>query len=81
LPEIHITVFSPTGRLKMHREIPLPRYVYMHDWFVSNRHMIFSLHPAEIALWGFLLGRKSMAESAPMAAGTWKPHHGGKSGR
>ncbi|HKZ18080.1 MAG TPA: carotenoid oxygenase family protein [Geobacteraceae bacterium] len=70
-PELHITVFTPAGRLKMHRKIPMPRYVYMHDWFVSNRHMIFSLHPAEIALWGFLLGRRSMAESL-----RWRPEHG-----
>lgn len=70
-PELHITVFAPDGRLKMHRAIALPRYVYMHDWFVSDRHMIFILHPAEIALWGFLLGRRSMADSL-----RWRPEHG-----
>jgi all-trans-8'-apo-beta-carotenal 15,15'-oxygenase len=69
--ELHIMVFAPDGRLKMHRQIALPHYFYIHDWFVSDRHMIFNLHPVEIALWGFLLGRRSMAESL-----RWRPEHG-----
>lgn len=42
---IHITIFQPDGRLKLHRTLAMPRYVYMHDWFVSERYLIFVLHP------------------------------------
>lgn len=70
-PQLYITVFGPGGELRMHRVIPLPHHVYMHDWLVSDRHLIFIIHPAEIAFWGFLLGRRSMAESL-----RWRPEHG-----
>lgn len=70
-PELHITIFDRSGALRSHRVIPLPRYVYMHDWFVSDRHLIFNLHPVEIAYWGFMLGLRSMAESL-----RWRPEQG-----
>jgi all-trans-8'-apo-beta-carotenal 15,15'-oxygenase len=70
-PMLHITVFDRNGGLRMHRAIPLPRYVYMHDWFVSDRHLIFNLHPVEFAFWGFLLGRRSMTDSLH-----WRPEQG-----
>ena len=70
-PMLHITVFAGNGALKSHRALPLPRYVYMHDWFVSDRHLILQFHPVEIAFWGFLLGRRSLSESL-----RWRPEQG-----
>lgn len=70
-PLLHVTIFAPDGALRMHRAIPLPRFVYMHDWLVSDRHLIFNLHPAEIEFWGFQLGLRSMAESL-----RWRPEKG-----
>ena len=70
-PQIHITNFAADGSLRLHQAIPLPRYVYMHDWFVSGRHLVLNLHPAFIRFWGFLLGFRSMAESLQ-----WNPDQG-----
>lgn len=68
---VHLTVFRSDGTLKWHRAVPLPRMVYMHDWFVAGRHLVLSLHPVEIAYWGFLLGFRSLAASL-----RWRPADG-----
>lgn len=70
-PKLHVTIFAPSGALKLHRSLPMPRNVYMHDWFVSGRHLIFTLHPVEIGFWSVFLGRKSLVESL-----SWKPESG-----
>ncbi len=70
-PVLHFTIFDRDGALRLHRAFPLPRYVYMHDWIVSDRHVIISLHPAEIHFWDFLLGFRSMLTSI-----RWEPAKG-----
>ena len=70
-PKLHITVFERSGALKFHRSLPMPRNVYMHDWFVSERHLIFTFHPVEIAFWSVFLGRKSLVDAL-----SWKPDQG-----
>ncbi|HEY3309902.1 MAG TPA: carotenoid oxygenase family protein [Desulfuromonadaceae bacterium] len=70
-PKLEVTIFERNGALKMHRSLPLQRNIYLHDWFVSGQHLIFSLHPVEIEFWGFLFGLRSMAESLH-----WKPQKG-----
>jgi len=70
-PKLHVTVFERGGALKLHRALPMPRNVYMHDWFVSGRHLVFSFHPVEIAFWSVFLGRKSLLDSL-----SWKPEQG-----
>ena len=70
-PLLHITTFDKDGGLRNHRIVGMPRLVYMHDWIVSERHLIFLFHPAEIAFWGFLLGVRSIADSL-----RWKPEKG-----
>ena len=70
-PKLHVTVFERRGALKLHRVLPMPRNVYMHDWFVSERHLVFVFHPVEIAFWSVFLGRKSLVDAL-----TWKPKLG-----
>ncbi len=70
-PRIHVTIFNADGSLKSHRVIDMPRYVYIHDFFVSEKHVIFNLHPAEIGYWRFLLGLCSMQDSL-----RWRPEKG-----
>jgi all-trans-8'-apo-beta-carotenal 15,15'-oxygenase len=70
-PKLHVTVFQPGGTLKQHRVLPMPRNVYMHDWFVSERHLVFIFHPVEIGFWSVFLGRKSLLDSL-----SWKPEQG-----
>ena len=70
-PAIHLTVFNPDGSLREHRSLPMPRYVYMHDWFATSRHFIIALQPMEIKVWGFLLGFRSLADSL-----RWRPEQG-----
>ena len=70
-PKLHITVFQRDGALKLHRALDMPRNVYMHDWFVSERYLILSFHPVEIAFWSVFWGRKSLADSL-----SWRPEQG-----
>lgn len=70
-PLLHITIFDRDGVLSNHRSFPLPRNVYMHDWFVTDRWLIFNFQPVEIRVWGFLLGLRSMFDSL-----RWTPEKG-----
>ncbi len=60
---LHLTCFAADGTMTRHRVIELPRYVYMHDWFVGSRHLLINLHPLEVAIWGPLLGIRSILDS------------------
>jgi all-trans-8'-apo-beta-carotenal 15,15'-oxygenase len=68
---LHLTCFAADGSLRRHRVVELPRYVYLHDWFVSRGHVILSLHPLEVAVWGPLLGTRSILDSL-----RWRPEEG-----
>lgn len=70
-PMLHITVFQRDGRLNYHRTLALPSFVYIHDWFVSSRYMIISLHPVEIDFWPALFGFRSISDSL-----RWRPEKG-----
>lgn len=70
-PMLHIMVYDRGGVLKSHRVFPMPRYVYIHDWFVSEGHLVFLFHPLRLAFMGFLLGRRSMLDSL-----RWEPQEG-----
>lgn len=67
--QIHITIFDRKGH--SHFVIKLPRYVHIHDFFLTESYLIFNLHPMEIGLFDFLSGRKSLAESF-----RWRPENG-----
>jgi len=69
-PTLHVTIFDHGGKLSGHRSFPLPRNVYMHDWFATDRWLVFNFQPLEIHVWGFLLGLRSMADSLRWNPGT-----------
>lgn len=68
---LHLTCFAADGTLTRHRAIELPRSVYLHDWFVSSRHVVISLQPLEVDIWGPLLGIRSILDSL-----RWRPEQG-----
>ena len=47
------------------------RYVYLHDWFVTEKHLVFNLHPAHVNILGFLSGQRSLIDSME-----WNPDQG-----
>lgn len=70
-PKLHVTVFRPDGSLRLHRSLPMPRNVYLHDWFVTGRYFVWTLHPVEIDYLSVFLGRRSLLESL-----SWRPARG-----
>jgi all-trans-8'-apo-beta-carotenal 15,15'-oxygenase len=70
-PQLHVTIFDHAGTLRSHRSLPLPRSVYMHDWFVTDRWLVLNFQPVEIHIGGFLLGLRSMVDSL-----RWNPAKG-----
>jgi len=68
---LHLTCFSADGTMTRHRVIELPRYVYLHDWFVGSRYVMINLQPLELDIWGPLLGFRSILDSL-----RWRPDQG-----
>lgn len=66
-----ITTFDASGRYVGHHEFALPRYTYVHDFFVTENHVVFNLHPAEISIFSFLTGGASL-----VGAMKWRPELG-----
>lgn len=60
---VHLTTFAADGSLSGHDAWPLPRYSYLHDWFVTRRFVVLHLHPATIEVFGLLLGLRSIVDS------------------
>ncbi|MBT8369020.1 MAG: carotenoid oxygenase family protein [Deltaproteobacteria bacterium] len=65
---LHITIFEKNGQLKRHQKFKLPRVVYIHDFFVTNRHIIFNLPSMDINIFEYLSGQKSF-----LGAMRWEP--------
>lgn len=70
-PQLHLSVFHANGRLNYHRVEVLPRFVYIHDWFVSTNYLIINLQPMYIDFWPALLGLRSISDSL-----RWRPENG-----
>ncbi len=68
---LHITIFDSLGKLKFHRKVESPRYVYLHDWFVTEKYLVFNLHPAHVNIFDFLSGQRSLIDSME-----WNPDQG-----
>lgn len=69
--EILICIFDKDDRVISKQTIRLPRYIHLHDFFATERYLVFNLHPLEVEVFDFLLGRKSLAESF-----RWRPEKG-----
>ncbi|MDP3940584.1 MAG: carotenoid oxygenase family protein [Deltaproteobacteria bacterium] len=59
--KLHVTTFDRDGRLARHRVLEMPRETYMHDFFVSQRHIIFNLLAVDVSVFSFALGTSSFA--------------------
>jgi all-trans-8'-apo-beta-carotenal 15,15'-oxygenase len=73
-PVLHVTVFTPDGHLRTHWTVPLPRQVYMHDWLITARHVVFVLHPGVMTPGGVVsmfLGLRNPADVI-----RWQPELG-----
>lgn len=68
---LNLVVRSAQGIVKSHQRIPAPRQVYIHDWFLTARHVLVMLQPLELSLPAFLMGQSSFIESL-----RWKPEKG-----
>src|SRR5262245_36524237 len=40
-PRLHLTMFTAAMRLRPHWTVPLFRPVFLHDWLVTERHVLF----------------------------------------
>ncbi len=70
-PTLHLIIIDRHGQLRKYQSYPLSSQVYMHDFFVSQRHVIFHLHPVEISPWGYLMGLNSLIDAME-----WQPENG-----
>lgn len=73
-PVAHIVSLDLSGQIAERQVIPLPRSVYIHDWFVTDGHFAFLLHPVFISLSRMLkiaAGRETFAHALE-----WRPEQG-----
>jgi all-trans-8'-apo-beta-carotenal 15,15'-oxygenase len=74
-PTATINSLAADGSVAVRRSIELPRVVYIHDWFVTEKHFAFLLHPAYIdfaKMLQVLIGRETFSEAIQ-----WRPERGG----
>jgi all-trans-8'-apo-beta-carotenal 15,15'-oxygenase len=60
---LHAITHSADGTLKSHQVIASPRQVYVHDFFATENHLVFLLHPLWFSPWRFLAGAETYMES------------------
>jgi all-trans-8'-apo-beta-carotenal 15,15'-oxygenase len=68
---LHIIILDKNNRLKRHQRTKLPRNVYVHDFFVSERHIIVNLPPIQLKIVDYILGQTSILGSM-----SWQPEQG-----
>jgi all-trans-8'-apo-beta-carotenal 15,15'-oxygenase len=61
--QLHAIAHAADGTLKAHRVIDSPRQVYLHDFFATENHFVFLLHPLWFSPWLFLAGLDSYMDS------------------
>ena len=64
-------VLAKDGTVKEHSAVKSPRMTYLHDFMVTERHILFVLHAVEFSPFGMLLGLRSFTDSL-----TWIPEQG-----
>ena len=70
----HVVSLSTSGDVVARRRYRLPRSVYFHDWFVTETHFAFWLHPAFVDLRA--LGLVLVARETFASAIRWRPEAG-----
>jgi all-trans-8'-apo-beta-carotenal 15,15'-oxygenase len=65
---LHMTLLDKNDELKWHRAYNLPRYNYIHDFFMTENYVIFNFHPVFTNIFSFLAGRHSIT-----GAMEWRP--------
>lgn len=68
---IHAEIYDPNFKLKREISFESPRTAYFHDFLVTQRFLIFVLHPCLFSPLPFLAGFKSFTDSL-----TWRPEAG-----
>jgi all-trans-8'-apo-beta-carotenal 15,15'-oxygenase len=71
---LEVRAFRRDGTLRNQFTVPVPRFVYMHDWLVSDRHVIFIMHPGVISMTGVL--KMVLGLGTPAGTLRWKPELG-----
>ncbi|HBM89184.1 MAG TPA: hypothetical protein DD437_11605 [Rhodobiaceae bacterium] len=69
--QLEAAIQSPDGNIHTLPKVESPRQVYMHDFMVTENHVIFNLMPAFVDLLPFLSGYQSFADSLD-----WRPAEG-----
>ena len=64
-------VLGEDGRVKAQGAFESPRMTYLHDFFVTEQHVVFLLHPVDFSPFAFLAGMESFTDSL-----TWAPAGG-----
>jgi all-trans-8'-apo-beta-carotenal 15,15'-oxygenase len=69
--KLHAITHAANGVLRSHQIVDSPRQVYIHDFFATERHFIFLLHPMNFSPWWMLAGFSTYIESM-----SWKREDG-----
>jgi len=59
--ELHVTIVNEHGGLVSHRRFPIDRGGYLHDCFVTDRHVVVVMSPVGMNPMGLLFGTNSVA--------------------
>ena len=73
-PSARVTSLDMAGKVVARQSVPLPRTVYIHDWFVTRHHFAFLLHPAYInaqRVMEVMVARETFSEAI-----RWEPDKG-----
>lgn len=75
-PAARVVTLDLAGRVVARQSVPLPRSVYIHDWFVTRHHFAFLLHPAYInpqRVLEVMIARETFSEAI-----RWRPEAGNR---
>lgn len=67
--QVHAVIRGPDGALRRQFAFDSPRQVYIHDFFASENHLVFVLHPCTFSPVGFLAGLRSFTDSLEWRGG------------
>ncbi len=68
---LHHVVRGADGRVKAQRHFEAPYNTYLHDFFATERYVLFLLHPVEFSPWPLISGFKSFIDTLK-----WNPARG-----